>query len=167
TLSPGGVDMAKRIIVVGGGAAGIGAAGAAQGADPEASVTVVTSFEDAAYSPCGIPYVHGKEIPDFERLFLATKQQYIDQGLDIRYQTTVTKVDTRAKTVTLDTGETLPYDSLVLATGFVYADPGVPGVGDGSGLYYVKNIREAMERDKTLDTVRSAVVVEAGPLGTE
>jgi NADH oxidase (H2O2-forming) len=159
--------MAKRIIVVGGGAAGMGAAGAAKGADPEASVTVVTSFEDAAYSPCGIPYVHGKEIPDFERLFLATKQQYIDQGLDIRYQTTVTKVDTRARTVTLDTGETLPYDSLVLATGFEYADPGVPGVGDGSGLYYVKNIREAMERDKTLDTVRSAVVVEAGPLGTE
>lgn len=159
--------MAKRIIVVGGGAAGMGAAGAAQGTDPEASITVVTSFEDAAYSPCGIPYVHGKEIPDFERLFMASKQHYIDQGLDIRYQTTVTQADTRAKTVTLDTGETLPYDSLVLATGFEYADPGVPGVGDGSGLYYVKNIREAMEWDKTLDSVRSAVVVEAGPLGAE
>src|SRR5262249_19895715 len=146
TLGPGEVDMAKRIIVVGGGAAGMGAAGAAQGTDPEAKVTVGTSFEDAAYSPCGIPDVHGKEIPDFERLFMATKQHYIDQGLDIRYQTTVTQVDTKARTVTLDTGETLPYDSLVLATGFEYADPGVPGVGDGSGLYYVKNIREAMER---------------------
>lgn len=159
--------MARRIIVVGGGAAGMGAAGAAQGTDPDASITVVTSFEDAAYSPCGIPYVHGKEIPDFERLFMTTKQHYIDQGLDIRYETTVTRVDTKAKTVTLDTGETLPYDSLVLATGFEYADPGVPGVGDGQGLYYVKNIREAMERDKALDSVQSAVVIEAGPLGAE
>jgi NADH oxidase (H2O2-forming) len=145
----------------------MGAAGAAQGTDPDASITVVTSFEDAAYSPCGIPYVHGKEIPDFERLFMATKQHYKDQGLDIRYETTATKVDTEARTVTLGTGEVLGYDSLVLATGFEYADPGVPGVGDGSGLYYVKNIREAMERDKTLDSVRSAVVVEGGPLGSE
>lgn len=124
--------MAKRIIVVGGGAAGMGAAGAAQGTDPDASVTVVTSFEDAAYSPCGIPYVHGKEIPDFDRLFMATKQHYIDQGLDIRYETTVTAVDTTAETVTLDTGEVLRYDSLILATGFEYASPGVPGEGDGS-----------------------------------
>ena len=91
--------MAQRIIVVGGGAAGMGAAGAAQGTDPDAQVTVVTSFEDAAYSPCGIPYVHGKEIPDFDRLFMATKQHYIDQGLDIRYETTVTSVDTKARRV--------------------------------------------------------------------
>ena len=159
--------MAQRIIVVGGGAAGMGAAGAAQGTDPDAQVTVVTSFEDAAYSPCGIPYVHGKEIPDFDRLFMATKQHYIDQGLDIRYQTTVTSVDTKAKGVTLGSGEVLGYDSLVLATGFEYAPTGVPGEDGGSGLYYVKNIREAMEWDKTLDTVRSAVVIEGGPLGAE
>ncbi|MBV9792626.1 MAG: NAD(P)/FAD-dependent oxidoreductase, partial [Actinobacteria bacterium] len=139
--------MAKRIIVVGGGAAGMGAAGAAQGTDPSASVTVITSFEDAAYSPCGIPYVHGKEIPDFDRLFMATKQHYIDQGLDIRYQTTVTAIDTKAKTVTLESGEVLGYDSLVLATGFEYAPTGVPGEA-GPGLYYVKNIREAMEWEK-------------------
>ena len=125
--------MAQRIIVVGGGAAGMGAAGAAQGTDPDAQVTVVTSFEDAAYSPCGIPYVHGKEIPDFDRLFMATKQHYIDQGLDIRYQTTVTSVDTKAKGVTLGSGEVLGYDSLVLATGFEYAPTGVPGEDGGRG----------------------------------
>jgi NADH oxidase (H2O2-forming) len=54
----------------------------------------------------------------------------------------------------------------VLATGFNYADPGVPGGGLG-GLYYVKDIREAIEWDKVLDTVKSAVVVEASPLGVE
>jgi NADH oxidase (H2O2-forming) len=58
------------------------------------------------------------------------------------------------------------WDALVLATGFNYADPGVPGV-DLGGLYYVKNIREAMEWDKVLDTVKAAVVVEASPLGVE
>lgn len=158
--------MPRRIIVVGGGAAGLGAAGAALGVDPSAKITVYTSFEDAAYSPCGIPYVHGKEIPDFERLFLATKQQYVDQGLDIQYETTVASFDAGAKTVTLTDGTVEPYDSLILATGFNYAEPEVPGV-DLGGLYYVKNIREAMEWDKVLDTVKSAVVCESTPLGLE
>jgi len=158
--------VVARIVVVGGGAAGIGAAGAAKGVDPGAEILVFTEFEDAGYSPCGIPYVHGGEIPDFERLFLASKQQYTDQGIDIRYQTKVASVDTKAKTVTLSTGEVEHYDSLVLATGFNYADPKVPG-GDLGGLYYVKNIREAMEWDKVLDGVKAAVVVEATPLGME
>ena len=47
-----------------------------QGGRPAADVRVYTEFEDVGYSPCGIPYVHGKEIPDFERLFLATKDAY-------------------------------------------------------------------------------------------
>ncbi|MCA1697102.1 MAG: FAD-dependent oxidoreductase, partial [Actinobacteria bacterium] len=58
------------------------------------------------------------------------------------------------------------YDTVVVATGFDYADPGVPG-GDLDGLYYVKNIRRAIEWDKVLDTVKKAVVVEASPLGVE
>ncbi len=158
--------MAKRIIVVGGGAAGFGAAGAALGADPNAQVTVYTSFQDAAYSPCGIPYVHGKEIPEFESLFLATKQHYVDQGMDVHYETTISRIDVKAKTVTVTDGTVDRYDKLVLATGFNYADPNVPGT-DLSGLYYVKNIREAMEWDKVLDTVRTAVVCESTPLGLE
>src|SRR6266545_1505270 len=71
-----GGRMPPRIVVVGGGAAGIGAAGSAKQADPQAAVTVYTEYEDAAYSPCGIPYVHGREIPDFQRLFLQEKAAY-------------------------------------------------------------------------------------------
>ena len=157
--------MARRIVVIGGGAAGIGAAGAAKGTDPTAEVVVYTEYEDAAYSPCGIPYVHGKEIPDFERLFLGTKQQYADQGIDIRYETVVTGLDLAAKSVTVG-GRAESYDALVLGTGWNYGKPDIPG-NELSGIYYMKNIREAMVWDKVLDTVESAVVLEAGPLGLE
>ena len=157
--------MARRIVVIGGGAAGIGAAGAAKGTDPTAEVVVYTEYEDAAYSPCGIPYVHGKEIPDFERLFLGTKQQYADQGIDIQYETVVTGLDLAAKNVTVG-GRAESYDALVLGTGWNYGKPDIPG-NELSGIYYMKNIREAMVWDKVLDTVESAVVLEAGPLGLE
>jgi NADH oxidase (H2O2-forming) len=158
--------MAVRTVVVGGGAAGIGAAGAFKGACPDGEVVVFTEFEDAAYSPCGIPYVHGREIPSFEALFLATKEQYAAQGIDIRYETTVSDLDLKAGVVEVVGRGTVPFDRLIVATGFDYADPGVPGT-DLTGLYYVKNIRRAMEWDTVLDSVKAAVVVEASPLGLE
>jgi NADH oxidase (H2O2-forming) len=158
--------MARRIVVVGGGAAGIGAAGAAKAADPSASITVFTDFEDVGYSPCGIPYVHGREIPRFEDLFLQGKEYYAEQGLDIRYETPVAGIDVEDRQVVLGNGDKVSYDRLVVATGFVYHDPGIPGM-HLEGLYFVKNIRRAMEWDRFLDGVKVAVVQEASPLGLE
>ena len=158
--------MPRKTVIIGGGAAGLGAAGGVKAADPGADVVVYTEYEDVAYSPCGIPYVHGKEIPDFERLFLAGKQTYIDAGIDVHYSTAVTALDTAHKMVTVVGEGRVSYDTVVVATGFNYADPGVPG-GDLGGLYYVKNIRRAMEWDKVLDSVKKAVVVDASPLGVE
>ena len=155
-----------KIVVIGGGAAGLGAAGAAQGANPQANVVVYTEFEDVAYSPCGIPFVHGKEIDSFERLFLATKEQYVKSGLDVHYETSVTAINPTSKTITVASEGEVSYDRLIIATGWDYADPGVPG-GDLGGIYRVKNIRAAMEWDKVLDTVRSAVIVEAGYIAME
>ena len=77
--------MARRIVVVGGGAGGMGAAGGIKAVDPGAEVVVYTGFDDVAYSPCGIPYVHGREIDNFEKLFLAEKQAYVDAGIDVHY----------------------------------------------------------------------------------
>ena len=158
--------MPPRIVVVGGGAAGIGAAGSARQVDPDARITVYTEYEDAAYSPCGIPYVHGREIPDFQSLFLQGKEAYRQAGIDIHYERRVTGLDLGDRLVHVDGEASVPFDRLVVASGFEYADPGVPGT-DLEGLYYVKNIRRAMEWDKVLDDVRVAVVLDASPLGLE
>ena len=126
--------MGRKIVIVGGGAAGIGAAGGAKAADPQAEVVVCTEFEDVGYSPCGIPYVHGKEIDDFQRLFLATKEAYVQAGIEIRYTTTVDSLDISRRVVHVVGEGDVSWDSLIVATGFNYADPGVPGA-DLGGLY--------------------------------
>src|ERR1700749_4792622 len=109
--------MAQQIVVIGGGAAGIGAAGAAKGTDPAADVRVYTEFEDVGYSPCGIPYVHGREIPDFERLFMATRETYDRAGIDIHYETRVNGFNLDTKTVSVEGEGEVWYDRLVVATG--------------------------------------------------
>ena len=155
-----------KIVVIGGGAAGLGAAGAAKGVDPSAKPVVYTEFEDVAYSPCGIPFVHGKEIPSFDKLFLATKQQYVEQGIDVHYETTVEAIDTKRHRLRVRGEGEVSYDRLIIASGWNYEAPGIEG-SDLEGIYRVKNIRSAMEWDKYLDTVKSAVVVECGPIAVE
>jgi NADH oxidase (H2O2-forming) len=154
-----------RVVVIGGGAAGIGAAGAAK--QHGAEIVVFTEYEDVGYSPCGIPFVHGQEIDSFDTLFLQDKEFYREAGFDIRYQTKVTAIDTIRAVVKVEGySSPFPYDKLIIGTGFNYADPEVPG-SDLEGLHYVKNIRRAMEFDKVLDNAKTAVVVEATALGVE
>lgn len=155
-----------KIVVIGGGAAGIGAAGAGLGVSPDAEMVVYTQNEDVAYSPCGIPFVHGKEIASFETLFLATKQQYADQGINVHYETTVEAIDVGNHKLKVKGEGEVSYDRLVIATGWNYEDPGMPG-GDLEGIYRVKNIRSAESWDEYLDTVKEAVVIECGPIAVE
>jgi NADH oxidase (H2O2-forming) len=157
--------MSERLIVIGGGGAGISAATTAKRVDPDLKVSLFTEFEDIAYSPCGIPFVHGGEIPRFEDLFLSTVERYVADGLDMRMETVITDLDLDRGVVTAR-NQHEGFDKLIVATGFVWEKPDVPGA-NLEGLHYVKNIRKAMEFDKLLDSIKTVVVVGATPLGVE
>lgn len=154
-----------KIIVIGGGAGGISAASTSKGLLPDASITLFTEFEDVAYSPCGIPFVLGKEIENFDNLFLQTAEHYAKIGIDLRLQTKVTGINIENRTVSVGS-DNYEWDRLVIATGFEYDEPDIPGI-DLENIWYVKNIRRAMEYDKALETMKKAVVVCATPLGIE
>ncbi len=155
----------RKFIIIGGGAGGISAASTIKGLAPDASIKLFTEFEDVAYSPCGIPFVHGKEIPDFKNLFLQTAEHYAEIGINISYNTRVTGINIDKKVVNVGSEEH-PWDRLVIATGFEYTEPDIPGI-DLERVHYVKNIRGAMEFDKVLDTIKKIVVIGATPLGIE
>jgi NADH oxidase (H2O2-forming) len=157
--------MSERLVVIGGGGAGTAAATIAKRVNPDLHVTVFTEFPDIAYSPCGIPYAHGREIPEFENLFLSTVQRYIDDGLDMRMETVVTDVDLARRTVT-SRNKHEGFDQLIVCTGFLWEQPNVPGA-NLDGLHYVKDIRRAMEFDKELDSMKRAVVIGGMWLGVE
>jgi NADH oxidase (H2O2-forming) len=157
--------MGERLVVIGGGGAGTAASTIAKRTDPDLQVSVFTEFEDIAYSPCGIPYVHGREIPKFEDLFLSTVERYVEEGLDMRMETVVTDVDLERRTITARNMHE-GFDKVIVCTGFVWEQPDVPGA-NLEGLHYVKNIRRAMEFDKELDSVKRAVVIGGMWLGVE
>ena len=157
--------MTERLIVIGGGGAGTATATIAKRLAPDMKVTLFTEFPDIAYSPCGIPFVHGREIDKFESLFLSTVERYVEDGLDMRMETTVTDIDLDRGTVTSrNTHE--GFDKLAICTGWTWEKPSVPG-SNLDGLHYVKDIRAAMEFDKELDSMKKIVVYGGTPIGVE
>jgi len=157
--------MTERLIVIGGGGAGTATATIAKRLNPDLKVTLFTEFPDIAYSPCGIPFVHGREIDKFESLFLSTVDRYVEDGLDMRMETTVTDIDLDRGTVTSrNTHE--GFDKLAICTGWTWEKPDVPG-SNLDGLHYVKDIRAAMEFDKELDSMKRIVVYGGTPIGVE
>jgi NADH oxidase (H2O2-forming) len=155
----------ERVIVIGGGGAGTAAATIAKRLNPDLRVSVFTEFADIAYSPCGIPFVHGREIPRFEDLFLSTVERYREDGLDMRMETVVTDIDLDRRTLTAR-NQPEGFDQLVLCTGFNWEQPNVPGA-NLDGLHYVKNIRKSMEFDEELNSMKRVVVIGSGPIGVE
>jgi NADH oxidase (H2O2-forming) len=157
--------VSERLIVIGGGGAGISAATTAKRVDPSLRVALYTEFEDIAYSPCGIPFVHGKEIPRFEDLFLSTVERYVSDGLEMNMETVITDLDLERRTITARS-QTTGFDQAIVCTGFSWKKPDVPGA-NLEGLHYVKNIRAAMEFDKLLDSLKTIVVVGSHPVAVE
>lgn len=154
-----------RIVVIGGGGAGTGAAAIAKQTDRSLDVTLITEFEDIAYSPCGIPYVFGREIEKFDGLFLQSKDFYGEMGINLCTETVVERIDIDRRIVYAG-GREFPFDKLILCTGWEYEIPDVPNV-DLDGIVFIKNIRRAMEIDQKLDQIKRAVVWQAKPLGVE
>ena len=90
--------------------------------------------------------MHGREIDKFESLFLSTVERYVEDGLDMRMETTVTDIDLdRGMVTSRNTHE--GFDKLAICTGWTWEKPDVPGA-NLDGLHYVKDIRAAMEFDK-------------------
>ena len=157
----------SRIVVVGAGAAGTSAASNAKQFDRSHQVTLIGDFASTAYSPCGIPYVFGREIESMDKLFLQKPEFYTDQiGLDLHLSTFVETIDAKAKIVHCRGGKDFPYDKLILALGWSYVLPNIPGV-ELERVQFIKDIERAREIDKDLDNVQDVIVWKARPVGME
>jgi NADPH-dependent 2,4-dienoyl-CoA reductase/sulfur reductase-like enzyme/nitrite reductase/ring-hydroxylating ferredoxin subunit len=156
----------NRIVIVGGGAAGFAAAEMLRRRKYEGGIVMLNS-DDAP--PVDRPnlskdYLAGGA-PE-EWLPLRDAGFYADNAIDLRLNTTVTAIDTRAHEVALSSGEKVPFDRLLLATGAEPVSPSIPGAkpSDVLVLRSLKDCRAIIERAKT---ARRAVVLGASFIGLE
>lgn len=158
--------MTRRLVVIGGGAAGMSAASAARRADPDLDVTVLEEGPYPSYGVCGIPYFLGGVVADAASLIAHPVEEYtVRRRIDLRLGVHVAQVDVKRRQVVTGDGD-LAYDALILATGAAPIVPDVPGV-DHPRVVVVRRLEDAEALRAELPRVRRAVVVGAGYVGLE
>jgi len=168
--------MTRRLLVIGGDAAGMSAASQARrllGPD-ELAITVVERGDTTSYAACGIPYWVAGLVEERSHLIARRAEVFREkQHIDVRLHHEATEIDTDARTVAvrdLDAGTelTLGYDDLLIATGAQQVPPPVDGL-DTPGVSGVQTLADGQ---RILDAMaerspRHAVVVGGGYIGLE
>ena len=170
----------KRIVVIGGTAAGPKAAARAKRLDEQAEVTLVQKAPELSMASCGYPYYVAGEVKGRDMLLCTPAGVVRDpaffggaKGITALVGTEVTAIDREARTVawkrtaTGEAGE-LPYDKLILATGSVPKVPPIPGrelhgVTTLSSLADADGLRAVAAANKG----EAAVIVGGGLIGME
>ena len=172
--------MSKKIVVIGGSAAGPKAAARAKRLDPNAEVTIIQKAPEMSMASCGYPYFVAGVFNNRNALLSTPYGEVRDphffvstKGIVARTETEVTAIDRERRVVKcrdLNSSATdeIPYDKLIIATGARARKPPVPGI-DLDGVTTLQSMRDAdfLRRIRDEGTIRKAVVIGGGLIGIE
>ena len=162
----------KRIVVIGGVAAGATAAAKVRRLSPEAEITLLEAGPDISFANCGLPYHIGGDIPDRSSLILQSPESFKSQyDVTVHVNTAAESIDRVAKVVRArKAGEALefPYDALILAQGGKPIAPDLPG----AKLLHVFSLWTLSDMDRIQAFLKEkkpsrAVIVGGGFIGLE
>jgi 3-phenylpropionate/trans-cinnamate dioxygenase ferredoxin reductase subunit len=159
--------MTEAFVIVGGGLAGAKAAETLRAEGFDGRVVLVAGEEELPYErpPLSKDYLLGKA--DRESPQVHPLDWYGEQGVELRTGVRATRLDPAGHRLTLDTGEQLPYATLLLATGSSARRLPVPGA-DLDGVRYLRTLADA---DVLLADLRGGgkrlVIIGAGWIGLE
>ncbi|MDQ7824212.1 MAG: FAD-dependent oxidoreductase [Candidatus Eremiobacteraeota bacterium] len=165
-------ERGTRIVVIGGGAAGMSAAASARRADSECGITVVERGPYVSSAHCGIPYYISGLLEDIRELTVYSPEYFErERRIRVMTHTRATMIEHSARRVIVRSvaqgnEESLGYDSLVLATG---ARPIVPSLegADGLNVFTARNLEDAVKIRQYVDNnpAGTAVIVGGGWIG--
>jgi NADPH-dependent 2,4-dienoyl-CoA reductase/sulfur reductase-like enzyme/nitrite reductase/ring-hydroxylating ferredoxin subunit len=157
---------ARRVVIVGGGAAGFAAAERLRRDGFDGEVTLLSADPDAPYDRpnCSKDYLAGAA-PE-EWMPLRDEAFYRDARIDLRTATEVASFDPKARTVSIAGGGTVAYDILILATGAEPRRPPIPGL-DGPNVYSLRTLKDAAALIAAARPGARAAVIGASFIGLE
>lgn len=151
-------------MIVGGGASGYAAADTLRSLGFTGRVSILSS---EPYPPIDRTRLSKALITDAAKLLLRTPENLNDLGIELKHSK-VTKVDTDARSVTTEHGETIGYDKLVLATGGSPRTLPLPGFRELKGIYKLRTVPETKDIvDAMSGGKKRVVIVGTGFIGME
>jgi NADPH-dependent 2,4-dienoyl-CoA reductase/sulfur reductase-like enzyme/rhodanese-related sulfurtransferase len=184
---PPGLDgkqmKTRRLVIVGGVAAGASAAAKARRTSEQIEILLLEAGPYISFANCGLPYYVGQEIARRESLFVADAATFGQRfRVGVRTETRAVDVhpdDRRIEVETVGQGrEVIEYDRLILATGAEPLEPPIPGLRRAN-VFTVRTVPDVDRIRAYLDPsgldsglgraepVRRALVMGGGFIGLE
>jgi NADPH-dependent 2,4-dienoyl-CoA reductase/sulfur reductase-like enzyme len=164
-----------NILIIGGNAAGCAAAAKAARVNPNARIIILEKSNVISTGTCELPYTLSNEITDVRNLVFYTPETFAaEKKAEVRVCHEVLQIDRRNKNILVknlrnQTDETLPYDSLIIATGSTVKQEGVLKDARFDNLFRLKNVSDAEQilSHLTKKSGGSAVILGGGYIGIE
>jgi 3-phenylpropionate/trans-cinnamate dioxygenase ferredoxin reductase subunit len=156
----------QRIVVVGAGQAGASCVAKLRSEGFTGAITLIGEEHAPPYQrpPLSKAYLLGEMA--LERLYLRPESYYAENGIELMLDTTVQAID-RSDRQVIASGQAIPYDALVLATGSVPRRlPGSIG-GELDGVHVVRTLKDVDEMAPEIVQDRRALIVGGGYIGLE
>ncbi len=154
----------KRYVIVGNGTAAVGCIEGIRALDAEGEITVVSGEDRPIYGrPLISYYLMGKT--DLAKMNYRPADFYEKNGCRVLYGRRAVALDPNKKTVTLDGGEALPYDALLIATGSRPFVPPFEGLDTVEKKYSFMTLDDALALEGALDGKARVLIVGAGLIG--
>ncbi|MBM4305899.1 MAG: dehydrogenase [Deltaproteobacteria bacterium] len=165
--------MGKRLLVIGGVAAGPKVAAKAKRCDPQMEIVIYQGEEEISYAGCGLPYFISGVIKNRDLLISRTPGKFALDGIKVLRVRRIEEMNIDEKTISgknLESGESFEdhFDRLVLATGAEPIRPKIEGI-DLKNVFYLRSIFDA---DAILQAIQSekitdVVIAGGGYIGLE
>lgn len=158
--------MTAGLLIIGASYAGLQVADAARAKGYAGPITLLGDEAVAPYQrpPLSKGLLLGKQTP--EGLTLRAPAYFEEQRIRLRLQCRVEAIDRQARCVTLQGGEVLAYEWLVLATGARSRPLEVPGA-DLPGVHGLRSLADALAIDALARRARRVCVIGGGFIGLE
>ena len=158
--------MSAGVVIVGAGQAGFQVAASLRAGGYQGQVRLIGSELHPPYQrpPLSKGLLLGKTEPD--RLLFRQPGFYAVQAIELRLGQTVTAIDRAARTIATTAGETIPYGTLVLATGTRVRPLPLPGT-DLEGVTYLRGLGDLQELGRRIEQARRVAVIGGGFIGLE
>lgn len=154
-----------RYVIIGNGVAGMDAAVNIRKNDPHGDITIISQSNNLTYyRPRLIDYLAGK-VP-FEKILVKPMSFYEENSINLALGEEVVSIDSKNQEIVLESGKTMAYDKLLLATGARCFVPPVKG-SDKDNVLTFRNKTDTDEIHKICDGAKKFVVIGGGLLGLE
>lgn len=153
-----------KYVIIGNSAAAVGCIEGIRSIDKDGSITVISSEKHHTYSRPLISYLLcGKT--DLQRMKYRGDDFYEKNGVKTMLGSTVVKIDKNAKCVTADSGETVEYDKLLVATGSKPFVPPMKNLDSVKNKFTFMSLDDAQALDAALTPESRVLIIGAGLIG--